>query len=164
MNLPDKYCFKTFESNESKINTKNSNIIEVVGNLFDVPSNYSLAHCVSEDLKMGAGIALEFKKRFKGYNELIMQNPKVRNVIFLKKSNRYILYLITKKRYFHKPTYEDLFYTLVNLRNFCDKHNITILAIPKIACGLDKLNWKRVLYMINWVFEGSNTLIRIHSI
>jgi hypothetical protein len=46
---------------------------EVKGNLFQCDDNVSLAHCVSLDFKMGAGIAVEFKKRFKGTGELTDQ-------------------------------------------------------------------------------------------
>lgn len=46
---------------------------EVEGDLFDVANNVSLAHCVSSDFAMGAGIAAEFKKQFKGTGDLIAQ-------------------------------------------------------------------------------------------
>lgn len=34
---------------------------EVDGDLFSAPKEYSLAHCVAADLKMGAGIAIKFR-------------------------------------------------------------------------------------------------------
>lgn len=34
---------------------------EISGDLFSAPSDYALAHCVSADLRMGAGIAVKFK-------------------------------------------------------------------------------------------------------
>lgn len=34
---------------------------EVQGDLFEAPADYSLAHCVAEDLRMGAGIAVRFR-------------------------------------------------------------------------------------------------------
>uniref|UniRef100_A0A3B3X625 Macro domain-containing protein n=1 Tax=Poecilia mexicana TaxID=48701 RepID=A0A3B3X625_9TELE len=36
----------------------------VTGDLFSAPNQESLAHCVSEDLRMGKGIAVLFKKNF----------------------------------------------------------------------------------------------------
>ena len=54
---------------------------ERTGDLFSCPSHYSIAHCVSEDLAMGKGIAAQFIKRFGGLNELrhfgknIQQSP-----------------------------------------------------------------------------------------
>lgn len=34
---------------------------EIDEDLFTLPRNISLAHCVAEDLRMGAGIAVNFK-------------------------------------------------------------------------------------------------------
>ena len=43
---------------------------EVKGDLFTCPSSSSLAHCVSEDMAMGRGVAVLFKKEFGGVGEL----------------------------------------------------------------------------------------------
>ena len=43
------------------------------GDLFDCPETDSLVHCVSEDLRMGKGIAVTFKKKFGGVEELEAQ-------------------------------------------------------------------------------------------
>lgn len=34
---------------------------EINEDLFELPNEFSLAHCVAEDLRMGAGIAVTFK-------------------------------------------------------------------------------------------------------
>lgn len=34
---------------------------EIVKDLFEMPKEYSLAHCVAEDMRMGSGIAVTFK-------------------------------------------------------------------------------------------------------
>ena len=57
---PDHYCEMEFR--------------EVVGDLFACPVTHSLAHCVSEDLKMGKGIAAIFKRQFGGIDTLSMQS------------------------------------------------------------------------------------------
>ena len=46
---------------------------EVKGDLFSCPSSASLAHCVSEDMHMGKGIATLFKQKFGGVGELKSQ-------------------------------------------------------------------------------------------
>ena len=46
---------------------------EVKGDLFSCPSSTSLAHCVSEDMHMGKGIATLFKQKFGGVGELKSQ-------------------------------------------------------------------------------------------
>ncbi len=37
---------------------------EVKGDLFGCPASFSLAHCVSEDMAMGRGVAVLFKEQF----------------------------------------------------------------------------------------------------
>lgn len=46
----------------------------VTGNLFSCPEDEALAHCISEDCRMGAGIAVMFKQKFKGLEELKNQS------------------------------------------------------------------------------------------
>ena len=43
---------------------------EVRGDLFSCPDTASMAHCVSEDMHMGKGIAMLFKKKFGGVDIL----------------------------------------------------------------------------------------------
>lgn len=38
--------------------------------LFSVPDDYYLAHCISADFAMGKGIAVEFNRRFDMKNKL----------------------------------------------------------------------------------------------
>jgi hypothetical protein len=36
---------------------------EVTGDLFEAPKEFSLAHCVASDMRMGSGIAVNFRYR-----------------------------------------------------------------------------------------------------
>jgi len=134
-----------------------NNIIEIKGNLFD--SKNSLAHCVSKDLKMGAGIAVIFKKSFGHVDELMEQTPFVGGVVSLKTGERHIFYLITKERYWHKPTYEALESSLITLSKELKEKNIKSLSIPRIGCGLDGLNWKKVKTMIEKILVDVETKV-----
>ncbi len=40
------------------------------GDLFSVSETTSVAHCISEDCRMGKGVAAIFKKKFEGVPEL----------------------------------------------------------------------------------------------
>lgn len=46
----------------------------VKGDLFSGPEDEALAHCISKDCHMGAGIAVMFKKKFGGVAELKEQS------------------------------------------------------------------------------------------
>lgn len=126
---------------------------EIKGDLFS-NENENLVHCVSRDLAMGAGVAVQFKRRFGHVDELKAQKATVGEVAVLKHDGRYIFYLITKERYWGKPTYDTLRSSLLKLREYCLANQITSLSMPRIACGLDKLSWPKVKAMIANVLEG----------
>ncbi len=46
------------------------NVVESKGDIFETDPSMPLAHCVSSDLEMTKGIALEFRRRFGGLNQL----------------------------------------------------------------------------------------------
>ena len=124
--------------------------------LFDMPSCYSFAHCVSKDFKMGAGIAKEFRNRYGRVSHLISQEKEIGEVAFLNISEKeHAFYLITKERFFHKPTYDSLEKSLCYLRYLCIDMGVTQLAIPRLGCGLDKLRWERVSEIIENCFENT---------
>ena len=49
-------------------------VSHVSGDLFSCPEEEALAHCISEDCRMGAGIAVLFRKKFHGVEELKAQS------------------------------------------------------------------------------------------
>lgn len=132
------------------------------GDLF--VSEDSLVHCVSEDLAMGKGIAVEFKRRFKRVTELRLQQPRVGSLVYLEDDNndneqqRFIFYLITKPHYWDKPTYESLQSSLEALARKCQVLNVQALSMPRIACGLDRLAWKKVEAMLDDIFANHATV------
>lgn len=139
-------------------------IREIKGDLFESPSDFCLVHCVSSDLKMGAGIALEFGQRFGRVEELKSQNPQVGSFVFISDKERQLFYLVTKAFYYQKPTYSSLTLALIELCNFCLDHSIRKLALPKIGCGLDKLEWSRVLLILQEIFAETGIELRIYSL
>jgi len=138
-------------------------ISEVKGDLFT--SNDSLAHCVSMDFEMGKGIAKIFKDKFQGVDELKKQNPSVGGISYLEKEEgkRFIFYLVTKEKYWQKPTLFSLSNSLLQMKKICLEKGIKSLSMPKIGCGLDKLNWDDVKKILEFIFKGSEINITIYS-
>uniref|UniRef100_A0A0B7A2D5 Macro domain-containing protein n=1 Tax=Arion vulgaris TaxID=1028688 RepID=A0A0B7A2D5_9EUPU len=135
---------------------------EVHGDLFKCSEVNSLAHCVSQDMHMGKGIALFFKKIFGGCDDLRAQGAKVGDVAVLTRENRYIYYLVTKLKYSDKPTYADLESSLRKMKDHCLKNNVKHLAMPKIGCGLDRLQWTKVRDLIKTIFLDTDIIISIY--
>lgn len=140
----------------------NPHVQEVKGDLFNCPEHFSLAHCVSQDFCMSQGIARTFKNCFGCVNELIAQNKNLGEVAELILPERNIYYMITKTKYYNKPSYQNVFIALNNLKKSCQLHYVNYLGMPRIACGLDHLNWEIVLKLINFVFKDTNIKIYIY--
>ena len=139
---------------------------EIQGDLFSTDDN--LVHCVSQDLKMGKGIATQFKKRFGKLAELKAQNRKPGEVAVIETdpdtdgNTRHIFYMITKERYFQKPEYVTFYLSLVHLRNLCLSNGLTSVSMPKIGCGLDRLEWDIVKTYIHKIFNDTDITINVY--
>ncbi|KAJ8942767.1 hypothetical protein NQ318_002927 [Aromia moschata] len=100
--------------------------------LFQTPADFCLAHCVAADLRMSRGIALIFKKAFGQLEELRRQRPEVGRVLQITAAEQ-------EKR--------------VELRDVLLSPSISSLAIPKIASGLDGLDWRVIRSMLEVLFR-----------
>ena len=73
--------------------------------------------------------------------------------------------LVTKIRYYEKPTYQSMTDSLKRMRVICDglgeARNIHKIAMPTIGCGLDRLQWDRVSEIIKEVFKDSDLEILV---
>lgn len=135
--------------------------------LFSVSEDYYLAHCISADYALGAGIAVEFNKRFDMRRKLHEQFPdyweymKLYNLqgecILIER----VLNLVTKEKYYHKPTYKSMKQALNMMKLVCKSNNITKVAMPIIGCGLDRLQWDKVSEIIKDVFKDSDIEILV---
>lgn len=141
---------------------------EIEGNLFDYDKTHYLAQCISSDFKMGKGIATEFVRRY-NLKELLLekyedvypniwenQNPLCDLTCF--DDSKGVFSLITKSKYFKKPTYDTMRKSLEEMKKLViklineSKEPIKI-AMPTIGSGLDKLEWNQVKDIILEVFN-----------
>ena len=127
--------------------------------LFTMPQGYYLAHCISADFALGAGIAKAFDSvynmKFKLYRNY--DNYEYHGGDSLPIDN--VFNLVTKNKCWHKPTYESMREALEMMREQMEFLDVDKLAIPKIGCGLDRLNWDQVYDIICEVFEDMDVEI-----
>lgn len=141
--------------------------VEEKRDLFLVSEDYYLAHCISADFGMGKGIVIEFNKRFNMKHKLQSKYPDYLNEWNSKVCEGdcimegRVLNLITKERYFHKPTYQSLKSALAAMKKICEKESIIKIAMPIIGCGLDKLSWNKVSEIIKEIFGNSDIEILV---
>ncbi|OQB00879.1 MAG: hypothetical protein BWY21_02344 [Parcubacteria group bacterium ADurb.Bin216] len=70
--------------------------------------------------------------------------------------NYTVVNLVTKNNVYDKPTYETLEQSLVELKEYMVSRALMRLAIPKIGCGLDGLDWLKVHSIILKVFANTH--------
>lgn len=129
--------------------------------LFTIPQGYYLAHCISADFALGAGIAKVFDSVYNMRFKLFRYYPdyEYHGGDALLIGNTFNL--VTKQKCWHKPTYESLKEALEIMREIMELDDVTKLAMPKIASGLDRLNWDQVYSIICEVFNDTDVEIVI---
>ena len=129
--------------------------------LFTVPQGYYLAHCISADFALGAGIAKTFDEvynmRFKLFREYDMYTYEGGDALLIDN----VFNLVTKPKCYHKPRYEAIEAALETMKDIMEMNAITKLAMPKIGCGLDRCDWDEVYDIICAVFEDTDVEILI---
>lgn len=137
---------------------------EKKGDLFSCPISHALAHCISEDATMGKGIAVLFKKKFGGVEEIKRQRVKPGGVAVLERGGRFVYYLVTKVKVNDKPTYDSLRSSLEAMKEHCKKHKVKQLAMPRIGCGLDLLKWEEVSVILIETFHDTDINITVYNL
>lgn len=133
------------------------------GDLFTCPENWSLAHCISADIQLGKGIAVLFRDKYGGLDDLEKQGAQPGGLAFLVRGHRFIYNLVTKEKYFHKPTYQSLESSLEAMKQHCVSNHVTHLAMPLIGCGLDGLEWSKVEPLICKVFANTDVQVTVYK-
>lgn len=136
-------------------------ITSEIRDLFTVPQGYYLAHCISADFSLGAGIAKTFDNVYNMRFKLFREYPsyEFEGGDCLPIDN--VFNLVTKDKCFHKPTYDSVRDALEVMRDMMEDLGVTKLAMPKIASGLDRLDWNEVYKIICEVFEDTDVEILI---
>ena len=126
----------------------------IKGNLFDrtLGENEYYVHCISRDYACGAGIVKEFNRRY-NLTPRLSAMPRTKAMLVDDVFN-----LVTKPKYWMKPTYESLKECLLELST----KNAKTLVMPKIGWGLDKLKWDAVKKLIEDVFRDINITIEVY--
>lgn len=135
-------------------------ITEVKGDLFLMEGeDFKYVHCISADFSLSQGIAKTFDRKFGVRNELIKTYGGklgfytiVPDCLLTGK----VFNLVTKKFKYNKPTYDTIEMSLIKLREQCKELGVKKLVMPKIGCGLDKMDWKSVKKKIHKTFRSTD--------
>lgn len=133
---------------------------EIKQDLFQMGTDYALAQCVSMDCAMGAGIAKEFRRRFPMMPRTILEmNPQIGDAKAYGLGSHIVFNLITKEKYWHKPTKKSFEMSIQSLKQELLNKHITKLAIPQLGAGLDRLDWNNNREVIQRIFADTDVEI-----
>lgn len=137
---------------------------EVKGDLFkNQVAGSMLVQCISSDAAMGAGIAVEFNKRFPGMKDKLEHSIlDIGEVHIWTSRTQFVANLITKEKYWYKPTRENLETSITNLKKIVVANNIRTIQMPKIGAGLDRLAWHTTRGFIQELFKDVNVNIEVY--
>lgn len=141
--------------------------------LFTLGADYVLAHCISADFALGAGIAKVFKDKYGVKIDLLTRCAKNEwdgnGRCELSGSNMaedgtgywIVANLVTKEKCYHKPTYDTLRQALLNMRSELSAYGFKRVGMPFIGCGIDRLKWEKVSEIIKEVFADTDIEILV---
>lgn len=129
--------------------------------LFTVPHGWYLAHCISADFALGAGIAKTFDEIYDMRYKLHLDYADYKYVGGDALLVDNVFNLVTKEKCYQKPTYESLAEALQEMKTWIKVYHVTKLAIPKLGCGLDRLSWDNVKDMIEAIFGDTDLEILV---
>lgn len=134
--------------------------IEKYADLFDIDDpDVWFIQCISADFACGKGIAVEFNKRFNTKQELQKSyRPNVWNGNGYCLATSHVLNLVTKAKYYMKPSEKTMRTALEMLCDIVVAYGIKSIAMPKIGCGLDQMDWIIVKGLVQKIFGNIDNL------
>lgn len=136
------------------------------GDIFATPNPQALAHGCNCFGAMGAGIAVEFKKRWpamyniyrddclRGYfkpGDVYMYTPCI-------ETDPKVFNLATQDRFQAKIGWINT--AIITMLRQARVHNITEILMPAIGCGLGGLDWREVKNLLQ-TFDSSDVNLRV---
>ena len=134
--------------------------------LFTVPQGYYLAHCITADFSLGAGIAKKIDEVYNMKEKLEMTYDCNVYKLFVGRALLIdnVYNLVLKKNPNKKAKYKNLRKALEDMSNDMEDNLITKVAMPKIGCGHEGLEWSKVKEIIEEVFGWTDVEILICSL
>ena len=127
----------------------------------------SIGHCISADAQMSKGFAQFLSERVQRLRRTSRRANLLKDQVFPfwdSSSRRYIYNLVTKEKYSVKPDLQTLAITFQNMQAHATMHGVSTIAIPKIGCGLDQMNWQDVVKLLRNIFAYSDIQIVVYSL
>ena len=140
------------------------NLIETKNDLFSVPQGYYLAHCISSDFSLGAGVAKKIDEIFNMREKLNKQGHTFKGRVGIALCIDNVFNLVIKKVKYDSAQYSDLEDAIYDMKYQMEEKYISKLAIPHIGCGKEGFEWSIVRNILTDVFDDMNVEILVCSL
>lgn len=140
------------------------NLIETTGDLFSVPQGYYLAHCISADFALGAGIAKKMDGIYDMKKKLEIQYARRKGFVGTSLCIDNVFNLVIKKGKYDTASYDDLLDALYEMRDEMERKYIRKLAMPHIGCNKEGFDWNKVRDMLDEAFHDMDVDILVYSL
>jgi len=137
-------------------------ILEKKGNVFEAPGDPHFAHCIASDLRMGAGIAVDFQKRFGLRGKIQASGVDTASPTCILAGR--VFNLITKKRSSGKPTPMSIRLALRAMVKLIPSTKARRIAMPRIGCGLDRQSWAVVRAILREELADLDLIIEVYRL
>ena len=119
----------------------------------------SIGHCISADAQMSKGFAQFLSERIPRLRRTCRRANLLKDQVLPfwdSSSRRYYYNLVTNAKYSDKHDLQFLATTLQIMQAHATMHGISLIAIQKIRCGLDQMNWQDVVKLLRAIFAYSD--------
>lgn len=137
-------------------------ITEISGDMFKHTDNAFIAHCVSGDFALGAGVAKEINNRYNMKIKLERVYGKEESVVGRALRIENVFNLVDKDKCKDRARLSDLESALFDMKRQCYNWGIKELIMPRVGCGRDRLKWSDVRKLIYDIFDNSDIDITIY--
>ena len=127
----------------------------------------SIGHCISADAKLSKGFADFLSHKIPGLHPTCKKAKLLVGQVFPfwdSTGRRYLYNFVTKRQFFDKPDLPTLLTTLEAMKSHAAMHGVSTIAIPKIGCGLDQMNWQEVVKLLRDVFAYSDIHVVVYTL
>lgn len=146
--------------------------------LMDMGDDTVICHCISQDCMMGAGVVVPIKKKYTGVQDACMAYTEERSASgrsSVGKAFRYsceagTVYNLFSKELVSQRAGEGIFRAqyhaqlrscLEDMRDQMLSGGEKKLAMPKIACGIDRCRWEDIEPIIQDVFRDTDMSVTV---
>ena len=127
----------------------------------------SIGHCIFADARMSKGFADFLIHRLPCLRSTCRKAKLFMGQVFPfwdSTGKRYIYNQVTKERFCDKPNLSTLSKTLEAMKTHAKTNAVSTVAIPKLGCGLDQMNWQEVVKLLRDIIAYADLEVVVYTL